>query len=98
MLLLHNLDVLAVERQLEQGDRLVRHELRGNGPACESWEFLSATRHVLAGLSRAELVGAALRLNRDRELLPITIDPDVDLVHLDLANTVHSGSQVVLEG
>src|ERR1700683_4905386 len=98
MLLVHNLDFFAVKRQLEQGDRVVRHELGRNRPACQSREFLSATGDILTSLSHAELVGAALRLNGDRELLPVAVDPDVDLVNLDLANTDHHSSQMVLEG
>ena len=53
MLLLQELHILAVQRQFEHSDHIVRHELRGDGAACEAGKFLAAAREVLRGLNDA---------------------------------------------
>ena len=84
---MHPFDIVSFKSEFENGDQVVRHELRRYWSANEARELLGAARNVLLRLHRAETVGAAFRLDGNNELCTAVIDADVDFVDLDL--TLH---------
>ncbi|MNZ79476.1 hypothetical protein D3C78_980800 [compost metagenome] len=97
MLLLHDLDLAILQGELEHGDAVVAHELRGYGATDQVGELCLAVGDVLVGLDDAVLIRAAFCLDGDDELAAVAVDADVDLIDFELADALEVGSQVVLQ-
>lgn len=97
MTLFGNLDLPILQRQFKQRDDLILHELGGNGTATQSGKFFFDEANVLCGLNDADLVLAAFGLDGDDVLTPMSIEPDIQLIDLNLADALNSRAQVVLQ-
>ena len=88
---------IIIQTKLKHRDPRVVHELRGDGAADEIGKFLSAACDVLFRLHGRKLIIPALRLYRDDELATVAVDAYVNLVDLDLPETLHGGAEVILQ-
>lgn len=86
-----------VDRELEKRDHVVGHELRSNRTAHEGGILLRTECHVLHDLHDANLVITSLRLNGDDVVGTTLVNSDIQLVSLDLADSLDGGAEVVLE-
>ena len=90
-------DFVVLQSQLEQGHNPPVHELRRDCTTTNARKFLRDETNVLSGLNNADLIVAALRLNRDDVMATPLVEPDVKLIDLDLSDAFDGRAKVVLE-
>ena len=81
----------------EHGDPVVCHELGGDRTTAQCGEFLSTAGDILFGLLPSVLVLSTLCLNGNDILTATSINPDVQLIDLNLPDSLHRSSQMVLQ-
>ena len=97
MPLLHRFhQTVITQTKLEHRDPRVVHELRGDGAAGEIGKLFSAACDVLFRLHGRKLIIPALRLHWDDVLATVAVDAYVNLVDLDLTETLHGSAEMIL--
>ena len=97
MPLLDHFELVILNLQFKQRDLVTGDELSRDGAASEVRVLLRAPRRVLSRLHGGNLVLSTLGLDRDDVVATVLVQPDVQLIDLDLANALDAGSQVVLQ-
>jgi len=91
------LNLIILKCQFENCNNMVIHELGGDGTAAQPRELLLDEADILSGLDNADLILAALGLNRDHIVASALVDPDVEFVDLDLADPLDRRPKMVLQ-
>src|SRR5579871_270243 len=93
----HHLYTVIHLRELKERDHMSGHELSGDGTTGQTTELLPAKGDVLFDLYDAELISAALCLNRHCVMIAPPIHAYVYLVSLDLAHATNRRTDMVLK-
>src|SRR5258705_11843219 len=97
MLLLDDDDLVVCDRQFEHGDFVVFHELCRNRPGSQTGKALMAPSEILLRLHDGDLVRSALGLDRYCVMAAVAVDPEIELVDLDLADALHGRTEMILK-
>src|SRR5690606_2615051 len=93
----YHLDLVAFKGELEQSYYPIGHELRCDRAAAHSGKLLLGETYILCGLNDPDLSLSAFRLNRNDIVTSVLVETDIEFVDLNLPNSFHRGSQVILE-
>ena len=94
---LDNLDLVVLQSQFKERDDLGLHKLGGNRPAAYVWELLFNKSYILARLHHTDLIFPAFCLHGNHIVTTALIDPDIELVDLNLPHAFHSCAKMVLK-
>ena len=92
-----NLNFVILKRKLKERDNALFHKLGSHRATFHPREFLPYKLYVLRDLHNPYLIFAALGLDRDDVVTPALVETDIKLIDLDLTDTAHGCSEVVLQ-
>lgn len=97
MSLLNDFELVVLDLQFKQRDLVAGDELRRDRATPQLRVLLRTPGRVLRRLHRGYLVAPALGLHRNDVMTPVLVQPDIQLVDLDLADALDAGAQMVLQ-
>ena len=93
---LNDFHLFILDGEFEKCNCAISHELRRNCTASHSGKSIFDKGDVLTCLDHANLVVAALCLNRDSKMAPMSVESNIEFIDLDLTDSLNGGAQVVL--